>query len=112
MTRQEMLDQLRANNFPESDRKATQARIHREYYKQYVTEGTKASILREFGNSAVLTRSTDPAFNDIDISRWDKLARGVLYHNDVKALMEANGDYLTIANAVSILKETARQMVR
>jgi hypothetical protein len=76
---------------------------HSEYYGQFVTKGIKALVLRTIGEKKLI-ESKKEYFNDIPLHIWDGLAiqRNLLFMID-KAY--------SLAGAVCILKEAARQIV-
>ena len=79
---------------------------HRQYYGQFVTPATKAHVLRGIG-LATLKKSTDPHFNDIALTNWDKLV-----HNcPGSADFSKAGDYYTLGGGVCLLKEAALQIL-
>jgi hypothetical protein len=79
---------------------------HREYYAQFVTTSYVNSVASKIGLSRLL-KSEDPDFNDIPLREWDMLPIPVGTHS----LMISLEDYLTMAGAVSMSKEAARQAV-
>ncbi len=79
---------------------------HREYYGQFVNAGTKARVLSGIGLEA-LKKSTDPHFNDIPLHKWDRLVPKC----PGSAGFAKAGDYYTLADGVSLLKEAARQIL-
>jgi hypothetical protein len=81
---------------------------HREYYSQFVTPAHKVRILQFIGLDR-LKKSEDTHFNDIPLELWDSLAVPIPAES-AKFLKEC-GDYPTLAGAVCILKECARQML-
>lgn len=82
---------------------------HREYYAQFVTEGVKQLVEKRIGIDR-LKKSTDEHLNDIPLKTWDNLfSTGVPKYIGDK-LREA-GDFPTMAGAVCILKEAARQIL-
>jgi hypothetical protein len=85
-----------------------QARAHRAYYSQYVTEEIKQRLLRRI-LLAELLNSTDQYLNDIRLGRWDAIVRN-LPRTTVQQLRE-NGDWLSLGTGVCILKEAARQII-
>ena len=78
---------------------------HREYYAQFVTEDTKRAVLYVIGKDKLLS-SKDEHLNDIGLKTWDSI--GVF---GVGAKLKECGDYLTLAGAVCINKEAARQII-
>ena len=79
---------------------------HRQYYGQFVDNRTKQRVLSGIGLEA-LKKSTDPHFNDIALTNWDKLVP-----NCPGSSGFANaGDYYTVAGGVGLLKEAARQIL-
>jgi hypothetical protein len=81
---------------------------HREYYAQFVTEGTRRSVLRSIGKDALL-ESTDESLNDIPLKRWDNLLGIITGEVDTK--MRAGKDWPSAAGKVCIAKEAARQII-
>ena len=77
---------------------------HEEYYGQLVTQGMKDHIARAIPQA--LAKSTDPVFNDIPLSTWDRL--GMAY--SLRSEFEALGDIKSDAGMVCVLKEAARQV--
>ena len=77
---------------------------HAEYYGQVVTQVMKDHIARAIPQS--LARSTDPHFNDIPLSTWDRL--GMVY--SLRAEFEELGDFRSKAGIVCVLKEAAQQV--
>ena len=77
---------------------------HVEYYGQLVTQGMKEHVARAIPQA--LAKSTDPHFNDISLSTWDRLgmAYGLRYE------FEELGDIRSKAGMVCVLKEAARQV--
>ena len=81
---------------------------HRAYYAQFITPAHKSRILNNIGIER-LQRSDDHYFNDIPLELWDKISVPVPAQS-AKLLREC-GDYPTLAGAVCIMKEAARQMI-
>ena len=80
---------------------------HRAYYGQYVHDGIKSRLLIAFGRDKLTDAFvSDEHFNTIPLAQWDAIP---LAFNMER--MRANGDYLTKAGKVCILKEAARQIV-
>lgn len=81
---------------------------HREYYSQYVT-GEQRTIVKYAIGIDRLKASKDEHLNDIPLTLWDRIAeRGI---GVLGVPMKKNGDYLTLAGQVCILKEAARQLI-
>lgn len=95
ITRKEYLDQSHIDGLA----------AHRAYHAQFVTDSTRAAVLRAITLPRLLA-STDPHLNDIPLHEWDRIGAPVY----VKRLKEA-GDYLTKAGYVCIVKEAARQLI-
>lgn len=95
MTRREYMDT------PVEDR----AEAHRAYYSQFVSEYTKSLVLSHVATKKELMASTEQAFNDIPLARWDRAYVGP------KDKMRELGDFPSLAGSVCILKEAARQIV-
>ena len=77
---------------------------HEEYYGQLVTQGMKDHVVRAIPQA--LAKSTDPVFNDIPLSTWDRLGMVYNLRDEFKAL----GDIKSAAGMVCVLKEAARQV--
>ena len=77
---------------------------HEEYYGQLVTQGMKDHIVRAIPQA--LAKSTDPVFNDIPLSTWDRLGMAYSLRSEFKGL----GDFRSKAGIVCVLKEAARQV--
>ena len=77
---------------------------HAEYYGQLVTQGMKEHVARAIPQA--LAKSTDPHFNDISLSTWDRL--GMAY--GLRSEFEELGDIRSKAGMVCVLKEAARQV--
>ena len=77
---------------------------HEEYYGQLVTQSMKEHIARAIPQG--LAKSTDPHFNDISLSTWDRLGMAYSLRDEFKSL----GDFKTDAGMVCVLKEAARQI--
>ncbi len=78
---------------------------HSEYYGQFVSERHFAVLNLEHEK---IKNSTDKHFNDIPLKFWQELALRASTYTTTK-MIEA-GDYLTLAGAVCIIKEAARQL--
>lgn len=109
MTRQEYLDQSWNN-----EKGCSNMSAFREYYAQYVNVTVWSLVFRAFGTYR-LVASIDEHFNDISLFEWDTLARSLMSHVEkTKCLSDqfkANGDFITLAGIVFVLKEAARQIV-
>ena len=70
---------------------------HSEYYSQWVTDATRATVTRNFGQK--INQSADSFFNDIPLIEWDRLAFGLSRSPDN-----------SLASRVCVLKEAARQI--
>ena len=78
---------------------------HREYYAQFATRYEKALVASQFGKKKLAEEfEKNENLNGIALQEWDNLARFI------NTNMRAHGDYLTLAGAVCILKEAARQV--
>ena len=94
---------------------------HREYYSQFVTEGTKQTVLQVIGLNKIL-KSKDRHLNDIPLNLWDNCAGFVhskgcggitqvsLVSASLDTKMREQGDYPTLAGLVCICKEAAKQI--
>lgn len=67
---------------------------HRQYYAQFVNEGTKHTVLTYIGKEAIMN-STDEHLNDIPLSKWDNLQISI------------GGSF---SHTVCVAKEAARQI--
>lgn len=95
---------------------------HREYFAQFVTNGTLNAVSRSIGKDRIVA-STDPHFNDIPLRKWDALTgygnRNIYgtisggFHATLPCnynrIKEA-GEWATAATLVCIAKEAARQL--
>ncbi len=79
---------------------------HREYYAQFVTPGVVDRIVRRLGADRLLA-SQDEHLNDIPLHIWDDIPAPMGSGQAMRAL----GDYPTLAGAVCINKEAARQFI-
>ncbi len=79
---------------------------HREYYGQFVTDEIRANVLKYIGKRAIKT-SIDEHFNDIALHRWDCLP---LLRPGVHRMFKEAGDWVSLAGAVCVYKEAARQI--
>jgi len=81
---------------------------HREYYSQFVSDEIKENVTRYIGKKRILN-SDDEHFNTIPLNEWDAIPISLQYNRDwVKA--EENGEWLSPAVKVCILKEAAKQI--
>jgi hypothetical protein len=78
---------------------------HSEYYGQFVSAMHFAILNLEHEK---IKNSTDKHFNDIPLEFWQQLALPAPTYTARK--MKEAGDYVTLAGAVCILKEAARQL--
>lgn len=81
---------------------------HRRYYGQFVGPYVISLVRRIVGDERLL-KSTDPHFNDIPLRVWDMCVN--MIPASVGRDMKEQGDYLTLAGGVCVLKEAARQFV-
>lgn len=75
-------------------------KLHRDYYSQYVTENIKETV-----------RVSNVSLND-NVKVWDSI--GLLNRHifrGVDTQMRLNGDWLTSAGIVCILKEAKKQLM-
>lgn len=94
MTRKEFMEALNSLNTEEN------RKLHREYYSQYVT-----SKIREIVKASNITL-------DHKVKYWDNLGLSNRYiFRDIDTHMRLNGDYLTQAGMVCILKEAKKQLM-
>lgn len=81
---------------------------YREFYGQFVTEGVK-KLVKTIGIKKIID-SEDEFFNDIELSKFDKLAT-FLPVNVLRQISEANGgDGVSLSDKVCTLKEAASQI--
>lgn len=81
---------------------------HAEYYGQFVDSGIKARVTNSIGMDRLL-KSTDKHLNDIPLKEWDRLIP--IFPAHIGQAMRDAGDYPTLAGAVCIAKEAARQLI-
>lgn len=77
---------------------------HEEYYAQFVNSSVKQRVKNSLDKELKSSKKT----SDIPLSTWDTISIPVNAES-AKLLKEA-GDYPTLAGAVCIFKEAARQM--
>jgi len=75
---------------------------HQEYYGQFVTAEVRRLVEKRISRVAIVN-STDPHFNDISLSHWDRL------HYSLVVLCNL-GTGVTLSDTISIAKEAARQI--
>lgn len=80
---------------------------HRQYYAQFVTQGIIDRVLRGIGKEKIIN-STDEHLNDIPLQKWDCLLP--TFPSSIANKMRECGDHPTLAGAVCICKEAARQI--
>ncbi len=81
---------------------------HNDYYSQFATDELKRAVVQHIGLD-MIQASTDPAFNDILLERWD--AMYPIFRMSVnKDAMKAAGESVTQATSVCVLKAIARQL--
>ena len=79
---------------------------HREYFAQFTPKGWPSHVASIIGSERIL-KSKDPHFNDIPLKLWDAIPNP----RGSGEAMRALDDYPTLASAVCISKEAARQYV-
>lgn len=94
---------------PADNGKDRRLSLHRAYHAQFVTSAHVGELVRS-GMIERIRKSRDPHFNDIPLSDWDSLAMSFPIPQVTLAKMRECGDYPTLAGAVCILKEAARQI--
>lgn len=85
---------------------------HREYYAQFVNEYVKHIVYCGIGADRLI-KSTDPHFNDIYLSTWDKLCpyiKGMVARKNVEVAAYKK-PACSLSDCVCVLKEAARQIV-
>lgn len=85
---------------------ADAAARHRAYFAQFVNARTIAFVVRVIGSDRLLN-SRDRHLNDIPLHKWDAMVSTL----PLAAKMKDFGDYYTLAGAVCIAKEAARQFI-
>ena len=85
---------------------------HRQFYGQFVHEGTKCLVLSFFGFER-LAKSTDEHLNDIPLHMWDRIqvVRGV----NPKLWKDAHQTDVfswSMSDNVCVAKEAARQIIK
>lgn len=80
---------------------------HRAYYAQFVSAGVRQCVAQSIGVKCIRA-SADPYFNDIPLPRWDSVFQPI--PAGIASALRAAGDYPTLAGAVCIAKEAARQI--
>ena len=79
---------------------------HENYYRQFVTSGITALVVRMIGEQRLLD-SEDPHLNDISLKTWDFTAMS-LPLPEINRKMRECGDFPTQAGLVCICKTAAR----
>jgi hypothetical protein len=81
---------------------------HREYFGQFVSPAVKQIVKNHIGEKAI-KESKDEHFNDIELSKWDRLYPSIMVHclGKLKLADSCGG---SLADAVCIAKEAARQI--
>lgn len=80
------------------------AKLHREYYGQFVGDHTISQVVSFIGKAKLLA-SRDPHMNDIPLALWDRVSGCITLGMSFKAAE----DYATLAGLVCVAKEAARQ---
>jgi hypothetical protein len=80
---------------------------HEQYYSQFVDTGILQTVKTLSMKS--LVEGKDEHFNNIPLQTWDRMAALVPLHIGKK--LRELGDGISLAGAVCILKEAARQLV-
>jgi hypothetical protein len=91
--------------------------LHRAFYGQFVTPFIRRSVADSIGFDK-LRASKDGHFNDIPLSRWDRLSESLQSVLSVPGEIEypnrpecAGKKFYSLCNGVCILKEAARQLL-
>lgn len=84
---------------------AAAKRRHREYWAQFVGPATIHHVERMIGRDKILA-STDPAFNDIGLSLWDRCGASI----PMKIAFIDVMDFCTLSGLVCVAKEAAEQI--
>lgn len=85
---------------------------HREYYSQFVDKNVKSLVLSMFNVNQLVNHFNSEIGKQgyIDLKQWDKLAGGYDTKLKINMLIKAV-DYVSLAAAICILKEAAKQIV-
>lgn len=88
---------------------------HRQYWGQYVTDDIKRELWDLVGDNIKNNDEGHTSSFGMNLWRWDTLASLIISCNPknlnkLKSQLKANGDYLSYAGLVSLLKEAARQL--
>jgi predicted transcriptional regulator len=81
---------------------------HRQYYAQFVTNAHKARVNNSIGKDRVVNTEDQKHFNSIPLHIWDRVSLPIPAES-IELMKKAN-DYPTLAGAVCILKEAAKQI--
>ena len=85
-----------------------------DYISQFVDEGVKRRVLQLF-KIEELMNSTDQHFNDLPLTRWDRLTgygmKGIKQRADIYQKIRDAGDSPTYSIYTAIYKMAARQLV-
>jgi hypothetical protein len=90
----------------------TQKVTHRQYYAQFVTPQIKDWVEKRFGAEKLKkSYDWDVNLNNIPLFYWDPLATQRIISNiEFREMLRLAGDGMSLAGAVCILKEAARQI--
>lgn len=86
---------------------------HREYFGQFVTDGTKKKIVNAFGmRKLIASYKDDSSFGtkQTPLSRWNFVC--VLTSDQCELLWDLSGHPASLSDAVCIYKEAARQIMQ
>jgi len=84
--------------------------LHHIYYSQFATPALRSRVMAKFGPEE-LAASTDRHFNDIDLRRWDDLARSSYPFLPHDLIVQA-GDFYSLSFGVCLLKAIARDIAK
>jgi len=82
---------------------------HEEYYQQFVTPEINRIVKDRIGMEAIL-KSSDAHLNDIALKKWDVAAMAAMQW--LRDPMHKAGDTLSLAGAVCVLKQAAKNFKR
>jgi hypothetical protein len=87
---------------------------HQTYYGQFVTPQV-TNLVKTYIGEDKIKNSTDPHFNDISLSKWDRLSQGII-HLVGPRIAEANRPSpdaktgISLSDTVCVAKEAARRI--
>lgn len=82
---------------------------HDEYYSQFVDDSILDLVSSYIGRRAI-TKSTDPHFNNIELSRWDNLHLPILLHCGALLARGNSSGGVSLSDTVCVAKAAARMI--